>query len=97
MKAESTGSFAKLKEDLAQAQQQQALFQTVAQDGANRLIEIEKLLFPQMGRKPKFWNFVFHFGEIISALQAVIKIIKEFREKFMTPAPAPEPANDATN
>lgn len=97
-KTESTGAFAKLKEELATSQQQQALFQAVAQDAAVKLIKIEDLLNLQVGRKPKFWNILFHFGEVIAALQEVIKIIKEFKAKYMTPQPTPDTTevNDTT-
>ncbi len=91
-------SYATLQKENETLRQQAVNFQTVAQNGATRLLHIESLVSPQLTRNPNFWNVLFHFKEVILILKEVMKIIKEFKTMYIRQenVPQPDTANGAT-
>lgn len=66
-------------------------FQAVANQAAFKLLNIEQLVTPFLNRKFNFVTALFHLREFVDMVKQIIKLIKEFKDQYMTP---PAPAND---
>lgn len=91
---QNTGAFSQLKAELANAQALNAQQQQVINDAASALFYAEERLTKQIGRKPNFFNILFHFKEVLAVLEEVIRIIRNFKTKYVK---TPEPVQDDTN
>jgi hypothetical protein len=95
-KGESTqnvGAYTQLKAELANAQAVNAQQQQVINDAAAALFYAEERLILQVGRKPNWLNILFHFKEIVAVLQEVLRIIANFKTKYVK---APTPVTNDT-
>jgi len=80
-------SNAALTEQVATLTQQRDAFQMVAQQAANRLINIEQLAAPFLNRKFNFFTALFHLQQFVELIRQVIELVKGFKDQFITPAP----------
>lgn len=74
--------------------QERDAFQMVANQAAQKLINIELLASPFLNKKFNILNALFHLKEFVSMVKQIISLIKEFKDQYMKP---PQPVNDATN
>jgi hypothetical protein len=95
VKSESfTSKFEALEAKNLTLSQERDAFQMVANQAAQKLINIELLASPFLNKRFNFLNALFHLREFVAMVKQIIGLIKEFKDQYMKP---PQPVNDATN
>lgn len=82
-------SNAALQAQVEKLTQDNAAVLQVANIAAQQLLYIESRFSPLLSKKINVWNALFHIKEIILLVKEIIKMIQDFRAKFM-----PQPTND---
>jgi hypothetical protein len=76
---------------IAALTQERDAFQTVANQAAFKLLNIENLVTPFLNRKFNWVTALFHLREFVEMVKQIIAMIKEFKDQYMKP---PTPVND---